>query len=152
MTSDDARAGHDRTRGPLCPMWEGEHGCLVSNDGNLTLPQDPLEHDLCVAIHALAWSLRGRCALESGVPSPSICPPLIALDSMLRSMKDGSCPVACDADGRRSVDLDELARRCVEHAAAPQRDELRTRLVATLARSCRRRSSPSVTETAEWYG
>jgi hypothetical protein len=91
------------------------------------------ERDICMAAHALASLLRGRCTMDSAARSSHACPPLVALEELLRVMHEG---------GFRPQDLlslNDWVQRAVRIQDPGMHDALSARLIKVLAGICKNR-------------
>ena len=131
------------TREMACPIWQREGGCLAGPPD--AVPADELltGSDISIAAHSLAGLLRERCKLSCSARQCLACPPLVALEQLLRLMSEGGVRQIPrgDAQGKAQprLSLSDLVRRAVGFQDPSVQDVLRVRLTQVLADVCRSR-------------
>jgi len=122
---------------PSCSMWQNDRGCLPTVDDGAHAVGSLSQHEVCVAVYALAGMLRCGCTMDRISRCWLVCQPSAVLEEMLRLMKEGCVrgPMGAEEDGspKARVALNDLVRRAVCIQDPETRDLLGARLMALLA-------------------
>lgn len=104
----------------VCTMWEHEGRCLPLLSGEAGPERTLTAHDICAATYALARTLGVCCKKNCAARTVQSCPPLFALDRMLRLLAERQMPRANAVDDpskeQEQFSLGDLVHRAVNES------------------------------------
>lgn len=138
-----------------CALWRRQAACLSVLDGGGPEGAMLTAHDICLAVHAIASSLRTRCTMDRAERPTHTCLPLVALEQLLRLLDVGEIPPAPGVDVGREpqelLPLHDLVRRAVRAQDPVMHEDMSIRLTKVLAGTCEsRRALPASPDAASY--